>query len=290
MILFIFMIQKNAQDRASFIWTFAVVWDQRDKTEKNTDFCLLYLKILLCACFHVHSLPASLNLLRKTCSCNILKILLLLIAFIWIPIISRNYIWDCTSLSVISWDFLGWTIPRISFGQMVGKRKYFYFIPQMGNYTYRNCSSCKVMQNQWKQRGTETLSLESLTVPKRQSTFDHEITPHCSVFASPRWQLVECHKCCSAAERCMCRCSSRQLCPSLGKANLYRWAATLSLAGARRDVHQDILMAAKPEGKGLFLGGEGGYCLLNIVSFLLLLTQPIANLQSDVRNWEQNSN
>lgn len=32
------MVQKNDQDRASFIWTLAVVWDQRDKTEKNTDF------------------------------------------------------------------------------------------------------------------------------------------------------------------------------------------------------------------------------------------------------------
>lgn len=92
---------------------------------QNTTLCMLS-----CALS-----PPSLNLLRKTCSCNILKILLLLIAFIWIPIISRNYSWDCTSLSVISWDFLGWTIPRISFGQMVGKRKYFYFIPQMGNYT-----------------------------------------------------------------------------------------------------------------------------------------------------------
>lgn len=140
---------------------------------------------------------------------------------------------------------------------MVGKRKYFYFIPQMGNYTYRNCSSSKVIQNQWKQRGTETFSLESETVPGRQFTFGHEITPHCSVFASPGWQLVEGHKCNSTSESCKGRCSSQQLCPSLGKANLYRWAATLSLVGARRGVHQDILMAGKPKGKGHFLGEEG---------------------------------
>lgn len=76
----------------------------------------------------------------------------------------------------------------------------------------------------------------------------------CLVFASPGWQLVECHKCNSASEWGMGRCSSQQLCPSLGKATLYRWAAALSLAGARRDMHQDILMAGKPKGKGHLLG------------------------------------
>lgn len=159
----------------------------------------------------------------------------------------------------------------------------------MGNYMHRNCSSSKGIQNQWKQQGTETLSLEPQTVPGRQFTFDHEITAHCSGFASPGWLLLEGHKCNSNSECCMGRCSSQQLCPNLGKANLYRWADTPGLAGTRRDVHQDTLMADKPKGKGYFLGGGGGCCLLNII-FFLLLTQPIANLQSDVRNWEQNSN
>lgn len=68
---------------------------------------------------------------------------------------------------------------------------------------------------------------------------------------------------------------------------LYGIAATLSLTGARRDVHQDILMAGKPKGKGNVFGGN---CLTNVISFPLLLTQSIASLQSDVKNGEQNTN
>lgn len=67
----------------------------------------------------------------------------------------------------------------------------------------------------------------------------------------------------------------------------YRIAATLSLIGARRDVHQYILMAGKPKGKGNVLGGN---CLIIVTSFPLLLTQSIASLESDVKNGEQNTN
>lgn len=166
---------------------------------------------------------------------------------------------------------------------MVGRRKYFYFIPQMGNYTYRNCSSCKVMQNPWKQRGTETLSLESQTVPKRLFTFDHEITPHCSVFASPRWQLVECYKCCSLL-------LSSNSAPAWGRQTFTGELLPYVWLGPGEMCIKVFSWLANLKEKDVFLGGGGGYCLLNIISFLLLLTQPIASLQSDVRNWEQNSN
>lgn len=210
--------------------------------------------MLLCTCALS---PLSLSVLRKTCSCTILKVLLLLIAFIWIPIISRNYSWDCTSLSANSWDFLGWTIPRNTIWTDDRNRKIFLFYSSDGELYVQKLQLMKSNTKSMKQQGTETLSLESQTVPGRQFTFDHEITPCCSVFASPGWQLVECHKCCSTSECCMGNCSSQQLCPSLGKANLYRWAATLSLAGAQTDVHQDILMAGKPKGEGHFSGGRG---------------------------------
>lgn len=169
---------------------------------------MLCLKILLRACSHMYSLspPRSLNVFRMTCSCNTLKILLLLIAFIWILITSRNCSWDCTSLSVNSRDFLGWTVPRNTIWTNGRKKKVFLFYSFDRELKYRNCSSFKVIQNLWKQLGTETLSLESQTVPKWQFTFDHQILPQCSVLASPRWQLVECHKCSSAA-----KCSSAQL-------------------------------------------------------------------------------
>lgn len=61
-----------------------------------------------------------------------------------------------------------------------------------------------------------------------------------------------------------------------------RGIATISLMGARRDVHQDTLMAGWLREKEMVFFGGG--TVFKKSPFPLLLTQSIVNLQSDVRN------
>ena len=57
----------------------------------------------------------------------------------------------------------------------------------------------------------------------------------------------------------------------------------MSLVGARRNMHQDIPLTDKLKEKGNYLAG------VTVASFPLLLEPSIANLQPDLRNWEENT-
>lgn len=157
---------------------------------------------------------------------------------------------------------------------MVGKRKYFYFIPQMRIYTYRNWSSCKVIQNQWKQWGTETLlsripNCAWKTIhfwPWNHTPVFSVCLPRVAAGAVPPVQF-----CFWALQ------GSQQLCPAWGRQTFTGELLPWLWLGPGEVCIKIFSWLANLKEKDIFWEGGGGCCLLNIVSFLLL-TQPIANL------------
>lgn len=219
--------------------------------------------------------------------------LLLLRTFIWILITSRNCCWDYTSLCVNSWDFLGLMVPRNTIWTNGRKNEVFLVYSLGGKLKSRNCSSFIVIQkpNPLKQLGSETLK------PSR--------IPNCAEMTNRFWpsNLSEVSSVCSRRSTMgAVRLPNAQvhrwlqlcLCPGTGDTSPFTDLLPSSLWLRQGEMCVKMpswLVDLKEREISFFFEGAGTCnCILNTISFSFLLTQLIASLQSDVKNWERDTN